>query len=400
MAFTVSITKPHVIAFIQERELDVERFIETFASAWDVMGHRHLTDDGVIMKLEAAMAKRDSYLETLIHGVAAQQVEVSCSRIVEGEREKVGPAIQGIEAIQKHLNLIYHQNPNTKGQYGMDCIRESLEGHDFFLDADIEDTSRMQVKGKGDMHVHMPGRPSILLEVKAGREKIRWDQVKRFEDDVRASNMHGIMISNFPGAGVVRRDLFHIEPCGSVFALFLTNVNSDAHLLAMAFKILYMLDQHVSQATASTSLAAQDVAGVCDKLQAILKKVRDATRHTEQARKSSEAACKALRDLALDDVLRELETMHASISEGSSADVSTVEKVPEGGKICPANELCHNGKPYASIYVFADHMCTKHPDWAQKMRYDNTAVGNQINKELEKLAKDKEIKKEKRVIKL
>lgn len=241
--------------------------------------------------------------------------------------------------------LVKASSNSLKGAYGEQRLFSEL--CDTLTDRDGYEIDIVSgVPHQCDISIRKLGFPEIRVESKAHGQntgqKVRTNEVKRFQSDLTALNMHGIMVSLH--SGIVGKGSVEVEQLrNGKFAIYLSNNQYDMEQIHDMVRLLYSLDKFTSK-DGDDDGALLISADTLHRAQMIISSMCDKIKVTKTHLKES---ITLLNDLSL-DLLQKL-------LNGNDGDDSEAVKAPEVHQ-CP-----YCDKTFSSSRGVALHINKAHP---------------------------------------
>ena len=279
------------------RPLDIKPLYEYMNSFVDKVA---ISSDGSIQKVFDKIRERDIHFISQTSGIRTQDVQYiidgSVQRVLDFIRETksidkseienlmktfIEPRIKELEDNYKSISL--SRSANKKGQDGEKSIYDSLSDMLPSRNGYIVNSVR-GVKGHCDIEVCCTGFDKIYIDVKnyESGEKIRTDEVEKFNRDLIGLQSSGIMCSLWSGI-VSKSNEFQIEqlPTGK-FAIYLSNVNHNVHLVTEAIYLIHQLEKITkSDEEGHVRITSETLLNIRDIILDNIRKIENIKNHTK-----------------------------------------------------------------------------------------------------------------------
>ena len=185
-----------------------------------------------------------------------------------------------------------------KGDHGEhklhDILEMSLQECDGYKISDTSSSAH-----NCDLNIKRSGYPDIRIESKAhGRDTgdcVKTVDVKRFEADLASLGTHGIMVSLY--SGITGKSLIdmNIIPTTNKLAFYLSNNNFDGDTITNITKLIYKLDNVMSQNNPDNSIIITN-----ESMNKIRSHLIDFNRRVEELKLNMKNASRLLNELSFD----------------------------------------------------------------------------------------------------
>tara|TARA_B110000483_G_C18173490_1_gene534131 strand:+ start:307 stop:1842 length:1536 start_codon:yes stop_codon:yes gene_type:complete len=176
------------------------------------------------------------------HNIEQQQLVTTSQN--ELLYEKLNNTIKpSLERIDQYIDIQTTTNSSRKGSNSEMKLETVL--NKCFPNSSIENTSGMAhcgdflVKYKSSsfsFHTDSNSYIPVIVENKCYKDNVKELEVNKFIEDVKATNNHGIFLSQT--SGIATKNNFDIEFEGTNVLIYIHNVQYDEHIIVSAFKIL------------------------------------------------------------------------------------------------------------------------------------------------------------------